>query len=167
MALLDRPPFHIGILCDYGFTLLPKSGIGVFVYNLIDGLLTLTPRPKITVLVNPTDQDELAEWAERWGQDVRILPSLEEGRKASVRLGQMLKRWHDRFVQLESNLCAQWDHFASRLKKRGSARMKEAWNLCRSRPTPNKIRLFWCMSQAVLWLSLLGIGSWIGEVFSS
>ena len=42
MAPQVQPP-HIGILCDYGFTLLPKSGIGVFVYNLIDGLLTLVP----------------------------------------------------------------------------------------------------------------------------
>src|SRR5438876_10504348 len=148
MALPDRP-LHIGILCDYGFTLLPKSGIGVFVYNLIDGLLTLTPRSKITVLVNPTDQDELEEWAERWGQGVRILPPLEEGRKAKARLGQLLKRWHDRSLQLESNLWIWWDHFAPLLKKRGSAHVKGAWSLCRSTPKPNKARLFWYMSQAV------------------
>src|SRR5438876_9042378 len=69
---------HIGILCDYGFTLLPKSGIGVFVYNLIDGLLTLVPRPKVTALAHPGDQKELQELAQRWDNRVRILPPLEE-----------------------------------------------------------------------------------------
>jgi len=158
---------HIGILCDYGFTLLPKSGIGVFVYNLIDGLRSLTPRPKITVLANPTDQDELQEWAERWGQDVRILPSMEESRKARARLGRLLKRWHERLFRIEDDLCIWWDRFAPPLKKRGSNRVKEAWSRYRSSPKPSKTLLFSYLSQAILWLALLGIGSWIGEIFSS
>ena len=34
-------PIRIGIWCDYGVTLTPTEGIGVFVYNLVAGLLEL------------------------------------------------------------------------------------------------------------------------------
>ena len=39
----ESQDLHIGFLCDYGTPLLPQSGIGVFVYNLIDGLLAAHP----------------------------------------------------------------------------------------------------------------------------
>src|SRR2546425_9591540 len=101
MALPDRP-LHIGILCDYGFTLLPKSGIGVFVYNLIDGLLTLSPRPQITLLTHPGDQEGLAECAERWQDRVRILPPPEESRTTAVRIENWLTALRQRCLDLES-----------------------------------------------------------------
>ena len=34
-------PFRIGVWCDYGFTLTRVWGIGVFVYNLVEGLFAL------------------------------------------------------------------------------------------------------------------------------
>src|SRR5215472_14366571 len=63
---------HIGFLCDYGSPLLPQSGIGVFVYNLIDGLLACEPGVRITLLVTPGGQDALGPLARRWGPRVRI-----------------------------------------------------------------------------------------------
>lgn len=87
-----KSPPHVGILCDYGFTILPHAGIGVFVYNLIDGLLTLSPRPQITLLTHPGDQEELKEWAGRWQGRVRILPSLEESKTFRSRFGRLLRK---------------------------------------------------------------------------
>src|SRR5260370_26652547 len=113
-----QPP-HIGILCDYGFTLLPHSGIGVFVYNLIDGLLTLIPCPKITLLTHPGDQEELKEWAERWQDRVRILPSFEKCKTVGSRLGQLLKKGRDSSIQLQSALGISWDHLAGHFKWQG------------------------------------------------
>jgi glycosyltransferase involved in cell wall biosynthesis len=158
---------HIGILCDYGFTLLPKAGIGVFVYNLIDGLLTLTPRPMITLLTHPGDQEELEEWAAKWGQRVTILPPLEQSKTIVIRLESILKRWYQKSVDLESNLCRGWDEFARRLKQQGSVSLKESWKSCRSAAASKKISFFAHVAGAVFWLMLLGIGSWIGEVVSS
>jgi glycosyltransferase involved in cell wall biosynthesis len=51
-----RRRFRIGIWCDYGVTLTPKDGIGVFVYNLATGLLSLAESPEIVMLVRPGDQ---------------------------------------------------------------------------------------------------------------
>src|SRR5438105_7509303 len=51
------PPFRIGIWCDVGFTLsLRIGGIGVFVYNLVEGLFALDEPIEITMLVRPGDQ---------------------------------------------------------------------------------------------------------------
>jgi glycosyltransferase involved in cell wall biosynthesis len=49
--------FRIGIWCDYGFTLTPKAGIGVFVYNLVAGLLSLDEPIEVVMLVSPGDQE--------------------------------------------------------------------------------------------------------------
>src|SRR5437773_11767398 len=133
MALPDRP-LHIGILCDYGFTLLPKSGIGVFVYNLIDGLLTLSPCPEITLLAHPGDQEDLEECAKRWGPRVRILPPFEDSKKVAARLGRRLRRWHERSRHFESMLCIRWDDGARLSKGRALCGLKEIGRAsCRER----------------------------------
>src|SRR5262249_1083327 len=58
---MARGTLHVGIFCDYGFTLTPVAGIGVFVHNLINGLAALRPRLRLTVLANPRDRDGLAD----------------------------------------------------------------------------------------------------------
>ena len=61
-SMLQRIPSHgarplrIGIWCDYGFTLTPKTGIGVFVYNLVAGLLSLDEPIEVVMLVRQGDQ---------------------------------------------------------------------------------------------------------------
>jgi len=92
---------HIGIVCDYDFTLLPNSGIGVFVYNLIEGLLTLTPRPQITLLANPGDQEKLKDWAQRRSDRVTISPSLEQGKTVRVRLERLVRYWDQRCLSVQ------------------------------------------------------------------
>src|SRR5262245_48479662 len=51
------PAFRIGIWCDVGFTLSLRIGdIGVFVYNLVEGLFALDEPIEVTMLVRPGDQ---------------------------------------------------------------------------------------------------------------
>src|SRR5438128_93232 len=126
------PSMHIGILCDYGFTLLPKSGIGVFVYNLIDGLLTLSPPPQITLLTHPGDQEGLAECAERWQDRVRILPPLEESRTAAVRIERRLTALRQRCLDLEFVVSSRWIRVISKQKQQVLARLKGEWQAWRS-----------------------------------
>ena len=52
---------RIGIWCDYGFTLEPSEGIGVFVDNLVRGLLVAGPDCRITLKANPRDAHRLAD----------------------------------------------------------------------------------------------------------
>jgi glycosyltransferase involved in cell wall biosynthesis len=49
-------PFRIGIWCDYGFTLTRLGGIGVFVYNLVEGLFALDEPIEVVMLVHQGDQ---------------------------------------------------------------------------------------------------------------
>jgi glycosyltransferase involved in cell wall biosynthesis len=49
-------PLRIGIWCDYGFTLTRLGGIGVFVYNLVEGLFALDELIEVVVLVRQGDQ---------------------------------------------------------------------------------------------------------------
>jgi glycosyltransferase involved in cell wall biosynthesis len=71
----ERQPLHLGILCDYGQPLRPQSGIGVFVHNLVQGLLASQLSLQVTFLVGPDGEDHLRYLTERWGARVRIVSS--------------------------------------------------------------------------------------------
>jgi glycosyltransferase involved in cell wall biosynthesis len=164
---------HIGILCDYGFTLLPKSGIGVFVYNLIDGLLTLVPRPKVTVLAHPGDQNELQEWAQHWEDRVRILPPLQEKDPATIRIERRLAAWAQRSLDFEGGLARAWDRAMSNLKKPVLVFLKDNWQTWRSPGScSHSHRLSWgarasSMARIILLGIVFGVGSWVVEIFHS
>jgi glycosyltransferase involved in cell wall biosynthesis len=49
-------PLRIGIWCDYGFTLTRQWGIGVFVYNLVEGLFALDEPVEVVMLVHQGDR---------------------------------------------------------------------------------------------------------------
>lgn len=51
---------RIGIWCDYGFTLEPSEGIGVFVDNLARGLVRADPNCKILLFSHPGQEHKLA-----------------------------------------------------------------------------------------------------------
>jgi glycosyltransferase involved in cell wall biosynthesis len=162
---------HIGILCDYGFTLLPKSGIGVFVYNLIDGLLTLSPPPQITLLTHPGDQEGLAECAERWQDRVRILPPPEESRTTAVRIENWLTALRQRCLDLEFVVSSRWIRVISKQKQQVLARLKREWQAWRSSPErPSckaEVRNPGIFGRMIFWALVLGAGSWTAEIFQS
>jgi glycosyltransferase involved in cell wall biosynthesis len=57
---------HIGIFADYGISLTPQCGIGVVVYNLMQGLARLEPRPRITLRIHPGDEEKIQQILRAW-----------------------------------------------------------------------------------------------------
>jgi glycosyltransferase involved in cell wall biosynthesis len=74
LASTARERFRIGIWCDYGFALTPKAGIGVFVYNLVAGLLSLDEPIEVVMLVPPGDQDVVSPLRLQAPDQVRVTP---------------------------------------------------------------------------------------------
>ena len=50
---------RIGIWCDYGCTLAPHDGIGVFVDNLVRGMLAADPTCRIVLKAHPGETEPL------------------------------------------------------------------------------------------------------------
>jgi glycosyltransferase involved in cell wall biosynthesis len=69
-------PFRIGICCDYGVTLLPQEGIGVFIFNLVAGLLQLDEPLEVVLMVHPGDQNRIS-FPERKNARLEVHPPLE------------------------------------------------------------------------------------------
>lgn len=79
-----HPAPRLGIFCDYGSTLWPDTGIGVFVYNLIDGLERVAPEVQITVQCRPGDQGRLRRLMRKRGWRAKVAPP-EQGWRDRVR----------------------------------------------------------------------------------
>jgi glycosyltransferase involved in cell wall biosynthesis len=85
---------RIGIWCDYGFTLEPSEGIGVFVDNLIRGLIAADPTCRVTLKAHP-DNLAVLEPAVRSGAgrvEVVAEPPLHGPRKLAFKLLRGLRK---------------------------------------------------------------------------
>ncbi len=69
-----RRPLRIGVWCDYGVTLTPTEGIGVFVWNLIGGLMELDEPLEVIVLVAPGDQQQVEPLQRRFPGRLHVVP---------------------------------------------------------------------------------------------
>jgi glycosyltransferase involved in cell wall biosynthesis len=94
MTRPDRP-LHIGIYGDYGFTPRPDEGIGVFLFNLIDGLLELESQTRITLWVHPGEEHRLQRLLSRHGEAVQVYPPADR---------RLLGRWLDGIEDLQHGL---------------------------------------------------------------
>src|SRR5262245_9107401 len=90
--LADRP-FRIGVWCHYGTTLTPNEGIGVFTYNLMQGLLQLAEPVELAVMVRPGDQHLVAPLAERAPGRVHVLPDPKRRLAFRLRLCKWAAAW--------------------------------------------------------------------------
>jgi glycosyltransferase involved in cell wall biosynthesis len=90
-------PFRIGVWCDYGVTLTPTEGIGVFVWNLIGGLLQLNESLEVVMLVAPGDQHVVADLQNRFPGRLRVVPPLKSEFFGSAAGARLLQSWF-RFV---------------------------------------------------------------------
>jgi glycosyltransferase involved in cell wall biosynthesis len=152
---------HIGFLCDYGATLMPRSGIGVFVYNLIDGLLTSQPSVRVTVLVAPRDLEDLQYLARRWTPRVRILSSAGSPFLWTERLKRFVRlatAWRDRAKRWRQGLARG----LSRCMRGPLRSATTAWGARRQRPAAALGRLG---VQAVMLLPLVPLGVVAGVVW--
>lgn len=64
---------RIGIWCDYGFTLEPSEGIGVFVDNLVRGLIAADPECHVTLKAHPDNLAALEPAARAGGGRVDVV----------------------------------------------------------------------------------------------
>ena len=72
----------IGVWCDYGFTLEPSEGIGVFVNNLVRGLVQADSNCQITLVPHPGSSDVLSPLASYAPNQIHIA---ERGKPSSLR----------------------------------------------------------------------------------
>ena len=84
-------PIRIGVWCDYGVTLTPTEGIGVFVANLVRGLLELDEPVEVVMLVRPGDQKVVANLRRHAPSRLRILPDIWPTFPRSPRLTRLLQ----------------------------------------------------------------------------
>ncbi len=83
-------PFRIGIWCDYGFTYVPNEGIGVVIYNLVQGFLALEQAVELVLLVKPGDQERVASFTGQH-ERLRIVSRLDGPLSWRFRLAGFLK----------------------------------------------------------------------------
>jgi glycosyltransferase involved in cell wall biosynthesis len=82
---------RIGVWCDYGVTLRATEGIGVFIYNLVAGLLSLEEPVEVVLLVRAGDQHVAAELARRFPGRLHTVPQLWPVINSSARLTDLLQ----------------------------------------------------------------------------
>lgn len=97
----------IGIWCDFGFTLRPSEGIGVFVAQLLRGLALQPHPPRVTLVFNGNDRavhHELLAYAQGLDVDIVVPPAgiLQSLRLLYQRtLSHWLKRASGQLIRLE------------------------------------------------------------------
>jgi glycosyltransferase involved in cell wall biosynthesis len=94
-------PFRIGIWCMVEttagpITILPTEGIGVFVHNLVGGLMALPEVVEVALVVHPRDQEQVTAYHCRHGSRVRVLSRPKENPPVRQRLGKYLDAWVSR-----------------------------------------------------------------------
>jgi len=70
---------RVGIWCDYGFTLSPAQGIGVFVANLARGLVEADEQLEVILLTCPREPDAYRELARHPSGRIGLFPGTEHG----------------------------------------------------------------------------------------
>jgi glycosyltransferase involved in cell wall biosynthesis len=94
-----RANFRLGVWMDYGETLGPGDGIGVFVHNLLNGLLDLDDSFELVLQIHPGDEVVVESFVQKAPNRVRISPGPHQNRSAREFLYGALAawvRWSDR-----------------------------------------------------------------------
>jgi glycosyltransferase involved in cell wall biosynthesis len=111
-------PLHVGVWCDFGQTLLPHEGIGVFVHSLARGLLSLGEPLALTLVTHPGEQDVMDDLRAEAPERVRVLPDPE---------------WHPRFRNAAFRFLWYWVRASERLRRTGAV-ARALWGRWLARP---------------------------------
>lgn len=110
-----RTPFRVGIWCDYGHTtILGYEGIGVFLLNLVEGLIDLDEEIEIVLLVADGDQDSavVSALVARARGRLRALPErARRPRFQPPRVSGLMRRW----IRSADRARTGWRDLAARL----------------------------------------------------
>jgi glycosyltransferase involved in cell wall biosynthesis len=116
-------PLRIGVWCDYGVTLTPTEGIGVFIWNLIGGLLELDEPVQVVMLVAPGDQHLVTDLQKRFPGRLHIVPPLISrlsGSSVSARVLQLGIRFIARMRRKRFGLNRRMGFWQATLASQGS-----------------------------------------------
>ncbi|MEO8268337.1 MAG: glycosyltransferase family 1 protein [Aureliella sp.] len=85
---------RIGIWCDYGFTLEPSEGIGVFVDNLARGIIRADSQTEIVMMSHPGQEDRLSSTVASGQNRISVVsvPRLSQPWRRIVRSLKKLQR---------------------------------------------------------------------------
>jgi glycosyltransferase involved in cell wall biosynthesis len=112
-------PFRVGIWCDYEQPILPDEGIGVLVYNLVQGFLDLEEPVEVVLLVKPGWQKQVASFTGRHDR-LRIASRLDDVLPWKLRLTGFLKvliRWSDRLSLRKQLYRSSLDQIGDRARR--------------------------------------------------
>jgi glycosyltransferase involved in cell wall biosynthesis len=112
-------PFRVGIWCDYEQPILPDEGIGVLVYNLVQGFLDLEEPVEVILLVKQGWQKQVASFTGRHDR-LRIASRLDDELPWKLRLASFLKvliRWSDRLSLRKQLYRSSLDQIADRARR--------------------------------------------------
>src|SRR5437016_1498123 len=71
----EMAPFRLGVWCDYHGTLTPYGGIGVFVYNLVEGILQLNEAVKVVLLIRAGEEQVVSHLQKIARGRLELLPT--------------------------------------------------------------------------------------------
>jgi glycosyltransferase involved in cell wall biosynthesis len=130
--------FRIGIWCDYGFTILPDEGIGVLIYNLVQGFLRQTEPIEVVLLVSPGDKKRVAGFTGSH-ERLHILTRLDSYPKSWSAANQLLKVWvakSDQIHRRKNLLHDQVIRLRDRIKHFLGNQLKNCGRWLKSNPIP-------------------------------
>jgi glycosyltransferase involved in cell wall biosynthesis len=117
--MMTEKPFRVGIWCDYGFTYVPDEGVGVVIYNLVQGFLALDESVEVVLLVKRGDQERVTSFTGRH-ERLRIVTRLDGKLPWRFRFAGLLKRlvgWLDRFAVPKETYWAGFDRRLDRARR--------------------------------------------------
>lgn len=82
---------RIGIWCDYGRTIAPRDGIGVFVDNLVRGILAADSTCRIALKAHPGETRTLGSLEEAGGERVKVVAESASRRHPGLALRRARK----------------------------------------------------------------------------
>ena len=141
-------PIRIGVWCDYGVTLTPTEGIGVFVANLVEGLLNLEEQIEVTLLVRPGDQPIAGSLQKKYPHRLQIVPPiwprihgspagtnvLQAGVRLIARVLRMTQGLKRRFDLLEKRSSLAFSSILAVTRKGTSVLITAFWRVLKGLP---------------------------------
>ncbi len=127
---------RIGIWCDYGFTLEPSEGIGVFVDNLARGLVRADTQCTLNLMAHPGQEDKLASTVARGEGRIQVVsvPKLNKAQRFGVRWLKKLRQAITSSEGADSPEQSLWvrsiDTCIGRLRRRHQQAVAEHVNRC-------------------------------------
>jgi glycosyltransferase involved in cell wall biosynthesis len=122
--------FRLGVWCDYHGTLTPYGGIGVFVYNLVEGILQLNEAVKVVLLIRAGEEQVVSHLQRIARGRLEIIPTLSKPtivQRLLRRANNAMERARSAREKLRLAMSAKWLAVRQRLRSDFNEAFKRAW----------------------------------------